>query len=290
MRLSISAKHFTVPEMCVCCGETADVLRAAVATRVTGKRVHHIHQKSFNFPYCARCVHHLDHWPTEPFWGPWLAIFCTLGFWMPRHLKAAAARERAALDLLLPSCVCNRQPPVRLVGWNGTITTFDLDSNKFAYAFMRANSKKLLDIEPWLHRELAGSDTPPQDPRWLARVHRYDRSLAAPVILAAVTWLVVAWFVLAPPSTPAPGRTTTKPPVATATANTGAAVKPRTTVKVTRACALRATGDTAGAVVGDVATTDAPTLLETQQNWVKVKKGKVEAWVSRGCVDLNAAK
>jgi hypothetical protein len=58
--VEISARIIRWPSVCACCCRRADTTLEISSTRVTGKRVIHSHTKSWEVPYCRRCLAHID--------------------------------------------------------------------------------------------------------------------------------------------------------------------------------------------------------------------------------------
>jgi hypothetical protein len=57
--LQISARVIRWPGICACCAQPADAAIEVSSTRTTGKRVIHTQTKSWDVPYCNRCLSHI---------------------------------------------------------------------------------------------------------------------------------------------------------------------------------------------------------------------------------------
>src|SRR4051794_4471700 len=57
--VQVSARIIHWPGACACCCQPADTSIAASSTRTTGKKVVHTHTKSWDVPYCRRCLAHI---------------------------------------------------------------------------------------------------------------------------------------------------------------------------------------------------------------------------------------
>src|SRR5205085_4176030 len=57
--VQISARIIRWPGICACCGRHADTAIEISSTRTTGKRVIRTQTKSWEVPYCHRCVRHI---------------------------------------------------------------------------------------------------------------------------------------------------------------------------------------------------------------------------------------
>src|SRR4051812_32338633 len=59
--IEVSARKFSIPFECTCCGAAADADLKVPATR-TGKQVARETTRGLDFPYCQRCVDHVAAW------------------------------------------------------------------------------------------------------------------------------------------------------------------------------------------------------------------------------------
>ena len=58
--VQISARIVRWPGVCACCCNPADTSIEVRSTRITGKKVIHSHTKSWDVPYCRRCLAHIQ--------------------------------------------------------------------------------------------------------------------------------------------------------------------------------------------------------------------------------------
>ena len=59
--IEVSARKFSIPFECPCCGAAADADLWVAATR-TGKGAARETTRGLDFPYCARCIAHVAAW------------------------------------------------------------------------------------------------------------------------------------------------------------------------------------------------------------------------------------
>lgn len=57
--VEISARIIRWPDICACCSRPADTAIEISSTRTTGKRVIRTQTKSWQVPYCKRCLSHI---------------------------------------------------------------------------------------------------------------------------------------------------------------------------------------------------------------------------------------
>lgn len=153
MEVTLSAQKVAMPEFCGCCGGPPDVRTEVTASRTTGKRVVKTTTSTLSFPYCQRCMAHVEADPGDL--GPYtfaLTVF-TLGLWLVFLLPYRWwARDRARA-MMSPTCAC-LGPAIGHSGWKGTVHTFHFESRPFALEFMRANRAKLVNPDYNALREL----------------------------------------------------------------------------------------------------------------------------------------
>jgi hypothetical protein len=163
MRVDVSGRIFNFPHKCACCYATADSSLTISATRSWGKKVVHRESKSWDVPYCSRCVQHLRSvraagqfasilsffsiilgilvgFGTNIYLGIGVAISSLMVtvFVFARQLKNA--RAECGLD-----CV-RAEAAIAYLGWSGTLHQFEISSPHFARDFMAANQKKLVNL------------------------------------------------------------------------------------------------------------------------------------------------
>jgi hypothetical protein len=59
-RVQISARMIQWPDVCACCCQAADTRVEVSSTRTTGKKIIRSTTKTWNVPYCRRCLEHID--------------------------------------------------------------------------------------------------------------------------------------------------------------------------------------------------------------------------------------
>lgn len=167
MQVHISGQFITRPHECACCAGIPDREIDATARRTTGKRVKRTQEKTWSFPYCSACMAHKQKWDGAIgalfagigvgvvliLWG-WVAK--TLAFALPLALLLVGVAclvtyfgIRAANALRHEDCT-SASATVRYLGWNGSVHSFDIDSEYFALALMHANRTKLVNVPPAL--------------------------------------------------------------------------------------------------------------------------------------------
>lgn len=189
MLVEIFGDRTTFPPFCACCGEPAQTTFVATATRVTGVRVVRTSAKTWQFPYCHRCVNHVAAFDLSVrrlsgiqnagcgiavaivvlaiFVGfasgsfpvfLLIALLATAGTGIICSLLRSGERERLQMELptlMTVTCTCH-YAAVGYLGWQGHRHSFDVASNRYAFAFMQANLQKLVNVDPavwnWLHQ------------------------------------------------------------------------------------------------------------------------------------------
>ena len=182
MQVDLSGQKFVFPPQCACCGNPPQATLTAVATRTTGKRVVHTTAKSWDFPYCAQCLAHVqaaDQAKTTALClviASLLAAACLYFFTGIAVLACIAAvggigGSIAAYNNMMlkakaqcaTTCACV-QRAVQYLGWQGTCHMFEVVSHAHALAFMTTNQKKLVNVRPevWQWLNANGCGTPMQ--------------------------------------------------------------------------------------------------------------------------------
>lgn len=181
MLVEISGDKLIFPPSCACCGGQSQTGLVATATRVTGVRVVRTSSKTWQFPYCHRCLRHVSEVQSSierlnsiQSGGCGLAVLTFIlavivGFSsssFPLFLLIATLTttatvvictilrngERERLEQVLPglmsgSCTCP-DSAVSYLGWYGRCHSFEVQSEQYAFAFMRANLQKLTNVDP----------------------------------------------------------------------------------------------------------------------------------------------
>lgn len=169
--VQVSARILRFPQSCSCCGDVPDTFIQTTLTRVTGKRIVRTQSKSWSFPICRRCVQHASLFceadqcyqmgRNYKFTGIAFVIIgailtCGLigipiliyGIFslmksVPRANHKAEELEREANWFLTKQCEC-RKIVVTYNGWNGSVHSFSIQSDRYAQAFIAANRGKVI--------------------------------------------------------------------------------------------------------------------------------------------------
>jgi hypothetical protein len=182
--VEVSARKFSVPFECACCGggEPEGEITAS-HTRRTGVRVIRETTRGLNFPYCHRCLAHAKLWQSAEGVKTGILIIGAVGgiviglatggvpgfiaflISIPLALIFAARRRREAIASCNPMCAT---PDVAVchLGWSGSIVTFSFAAPPYAAKFALGNSKNLINVSPELRRLL--QQPPPNPPRAIA--------------------------------------------------------------------------------------------------------------------------
>jgi hypothetical protein len=164
-KVRLSAKILTFPGKCCCCAQFGATEKyAAVATRTTGKRVVRTDSRSWSFPVCVRCLRWIAADRLATGFGTIFFLF-TIGFISvaygyrdkPKELIPNCgigalifvglavlwrwSRTRSIKMKPDPSC---GNPPVKYLGWQGTVHTFILSNQTFSAEFEQANVSSAL--------------------------------------------------------------------------------------------------------------------------------------------------
>jgi hypothetical protein len=173
MRVDVSGYKFIFPRQCACCGAIPQTTLTAWASKSTGTRVVHTTSKSWDFPYCNQCTHHVRAARKAVTTSRFMTIvslvvagyfyFCTsaldIGLIVGIGGTASAIFTyiylmAKAKGMCSPHCACVWMA-VGYLGWYGTLQKFEFVSSEYALAFMVANQSKLVNVRPevwqWLH-------------------------------------------------------------------------------------------------------------------------------------------
>ena len=183
MKIEVSGHKFNFPHKCACCGENPDTCLSASASRSTGKRVVHTDSKSWDFPYCSRCVGHVR--------ASRSAVTTLSALILVSVILAliVGAKSTGSIGLLVAiagiilactiyskllrsaksMCVatCSTvDSGVKYLGWHGIRHVFEIASTNYSTDFMVANQTKLVNVPPdvwqWLKANgyVAGPNQP----------------------------------------------------------------------------------------------------------------------------------
>lgn len=162
--VELAARKFTLPAECPCCGAPPDS-ELAVTAQAT--------RQSLAFPYCARCVSHLQIWETSGVASAGLMVLVILAAiglavagmfllaigvfvagaslaWVLRSSRRAAAKTACG-----ESCATSGQA-VTYLGWANATHRFSFASPTFAARFAEANQTLLANETPQLRKLLDG--------------------------------------------------------------------------------------------------------------------------------------
>ena len=157
MRVEASGNQFTFPQQCVCCESEPDRYLTVSASKSSGQRVVRTKTNTWDFPYCSRCLNHIEAANTAlKLAGIVIVIVViiawSLGGWSGTIFGALGAVGALILYVKLiananktlrSSCV-GLGKAVGFIGWDGTHQVFEIGSPKYAREFMIANKRKLI--------------------------------------------------------------------------------------------------------------------------------------------------
>jgi len=146
MLVHISAQTITFPRACACCGADPQTNLRVSSTRTTGKRVVRTDTRWWEFPYCYGCVAHVQAWPQPAGCATILLGLCTCGIYF--FIDAASRRnaEARARSMCGSSC-CAPNAAVAYQGWSGSVHSFEVTSPNFGLDLMRANRRRLVNVD-----------------------------------------------------------------------------------------------------------------------------------------------
>jgi hypothetical protein len=144
------------------------------ASRTTGKRVVRTKTNTWTFPYCAKCVEHVNAWNAAGAGGMIaVAIILALGSLLVHPILSLAIgvggiwlavstsrkRKDGVRAMLYPECT-SAQRAVDYLGWSGTVETFDIRSERYALRFVRDNAGKAVNLSPEVWSKLNAAPGP----------------------------------------------------------------------------------------------------------------------------------
>jgi hypothetical protein len=172
MRVDVSAKIVSFPQVCVCCLGPPDRPLVSLARG-----------KSWSLPHCGRCAMHAATFRSatnvslmwlaaggvasvgamgvlsiavSPVLGVSAAVVVGIATFVVAY-RAHEARHAAARAMCSPSCG-SVVGPARFAGWHGHVQTFDFANAHYAARFMAANREKLLGLTHEARQLLAWHD------------------------------------------------------------------------------------------------------------------------------------
>lgn len=178
MNVDVSGQKFIFPPICACCGGHANGTVIAQANRTTGKRVVRTSSKSWDFPYCQNCLAHVKAARNAStvqsvgviaslFFGgiiglavnSLIASIIISGLCVILSLTIGHVLLEGARKMCSPDCV-NVRTAVQYRGWYGNCHSFYIQSQEYAFAFMKSNEKKLINVQPNVWNWLQTSNPP----------------------------------------------------------------------------------------------------------------------------------
>ena len=165
MRVDVSGHVFVFPYECACCSSPPDCELTISSTRSWGKRVRHFETKAWQIPYCSNCLRHIRSMQAA---GAFARLFTCLsillgvivGFGVDGILGAGmgilsvtatvvvfSTKLRGARAECSPNCA-KAEAAIDYLGWSGTLHQFEVSSQRFAFDFMTANQRKLVNLSP----------------------------------------------------------------------------------------------------------------------------------------------
>lgn len=161
LTVQVSARRFTIPFECPCCGAPPDTeLRVP---RQRGSMATDDSASGLDVPYCSRCTRHAEAWDhagvgsaavlvvgvvafvvislvlAKPLFG-----LLTLVASIPVALAVANARRKNAKAQCSESCA-GPGMALQYLGWNGTLTSIAFDSLTYAARFAEQNMGAVLE-------------------------------------------------------------------------------------------------------------------------------------------------
>lgn len=209
--IEVSARKFSIPFECPCCGAAPDAELKVPATRI-GKRAVRETTRGLDFPYCRRCISHVTAWESSGvtsagamLLGILAAIIIAIGVklligvgifvaaiplaWTVRSSNRANAKARCG-----PSCAAPGKA-LTYLGWTGNVNSFSFESPTYAARFAEHNPKTLINVTRQLERLLEAHRVarlavptpaaahmvvppPPSTREWIARIERQPGPIA----------------------------------------------------------------------------------------------------------------
>lgn len=209
--VEIASRRFALPFQCPCCGAAPDTELAVLVTRNKGRAVAEDSARGLDFPYCRRCLAHVQSWQGSgvvsagiTLAGLALGLAIALlvhvlgGLLMVLAASAVAYglmtnRRAQAVAQCSPACP-SADTAVAYFGWSGSSSTFAFRSPTYTARFAEDNTAKLVNASSSLRRLLEGHRVarlavptpaatmvvpPPNTGReWLARIEKAPTRVA----------------------------------------------------------------------------------------------------------------
>lgn len=167
MNVHVSARKITFPRLCPCCSQESDTEVEITASRTTGKRVVKTVTKSWEFPYCKKCMEHTAVWNSRIYGYLFILISLAVSmftcladvesetlsatFWLSMIIGASIGGVihwkvgNKAKEMCSSSCAAPGVG-VEFLGWDGAVQSFSFTNQKYALAFMSSNRTKLQNL------------------------------------------------------------------------------------------------------------------------------------------------
>jgi hypothetical protein len=209
--VEIASRRFAVPFQCPCCGAAPDAELAVPVTRVKGRTVAEDSARGLDFPYCRRCLAHIETWQGAGVVSAGITlagIVLGLAISILVHvigglLMVVAAiivayglvtnRRAQATAQCSPACP-SADTAVTYFGWSGSSSSFAFRSPTYTARFAEDNTAKLVNASSGLRRLLEGHRVarlavptpaatmivpPPRTgPEWLVRIENAPTRIA----------------------------------------------------------------------------------------------------------------
>jgi hypothetical protein len=171
--VEVSSRRFEVPFECPCCGADPDAELAIPLTRTAGREPTREAARALVFPYCKRCVGHVELWESAGLRSAGLVVAGLLvavvvvlasGLVIGAIAFAAVAvlawtlgeaRRVAARAGMGPSCASPARA-LAYLGWSGRASVLSFESPTYAARFAEQNEKRLVDVTDQLRKLIEG--------------------------------------------------------------------------------------------------------------------------------------
>jgi hypothetical protein len=173
MIVEVSSRTFEVPFECPCCGAEPDAELAIPVTRAAGREVARDTARALDFPYCKRCIEHVQIWESAGLRsagvmvaGVVAAVVLSLATRVVIGAIAFAAAALFAWSLgsarrtmaragMGPSCA-SPDRALAYLGWSGRASALSFASPTYTARFAEQNGKQLIHVDEKLRKLLEG--------------------------------------------------------------------------------------------------------------------------------------
>lgn len=171
--VEVSARRFTIPHECPCCGAVPDTELPIALTAIAGRPLAADTARSLIVPYCHRCVGHATRWEASGVASAAImlaGVITGISLALTVHVLAGVAAAVVAAPLAYAarqvrrgkakaacgeSCV-GPDRAVAYLGWSGSTTAFDFQSHAYTARFAEANPALVASPSPQLSKLLEG--------------------------------------------------------------------------------------------------------------------------------------